>query len=155
MDIIPIDRARFPAWKEMRRALFTNLDNKFHEQEMEWIVTSAEMRCWLLVDAEGTAAGFVECSLRNVVDGCIGGPVGYVEALYVRPEHRGHGHSRRMLTEAEQWFRATGCKQIATDTELDNEAAQEFFRRLGFRESWRIVQFQRPIEPGLADLPTS
>jgi ribosomal protein S18 acetylase RimI-like enzyme len=34
---------------------------------------------------------------------------------------------------------------VATDAELDNTEAQEFFRRIGFDETWRIVEFKKAL----------
>lgn len=41
--------------------------------------------CFLAVGENGDAWGIVEVSLRNVVDGCLTSPVGYVEGIYVDP----------------------------------------------------------------------
>ena len=89
----------------------------------------------------------LELALRNIVDGCLSSPVGYLEGIVVNPEFRGRGISRLLLQEAENWFRLKGCTEMATDSDLANTSAQEFHRQMGFEETFRIVQFRRPLNP--------
>jgi aminoglycoside 6'-N-acetyltransferase I len=131
----------------MRQALYVGLDTAFHDREMQWIFRSRELSAFIALSATDEAIGILELSLRNVVDGCVGGPVGYIEGMYLEPVHRGRGYGRQMIAFATDWFRARGCKEMATDAEIDNAAAQAFYRRVGFREGWRVVGFTRPIPP--------
>lgn len=87
----------------------------------------------------------IEVSLRNVVDGCPTSPVGYVEGIYIDPEHRGSGLARQLLEQAEDWCRSKGCTEIATDAELDNQDAQRFHERMGFEETYRIVEYRKKL----------
>jgi len=88
----------------------------------------------------------LELSLRNFVDGCLGGPVGYVEGIYLAPQTRGRGEGRRLLDFAAGWFRSRGCRDMAADAELDNEEAQRFLKRAGFEETFRIVEYRRSLD---------
>jgi aminoglycoside 6'-N-acetyltransferase I len=142
-----VSREHFPVWKRMREALYSGLDPEFHDGEMEWIESSGEAECYLAFDEKGKPIGMMELSLRNVVDGCIGGPVGYVEGIYLEPEHRRGGLGSELLKFATERFRARGCSDMATDAEIDNVDAQEFYRKVGFTESWRVVGFTRSIGP--------
>lgn len=103
--------------------------------------------CFLGVTESGDVRGLVEVSLRTVVDGCLTSPVGYIEGIYVDPESRGCGMSRRLLERAEAWCRRRGCTEIGTDAELDNEAAQRFHEHMGFEETYRIVEYRKPLGP--------
>lgn len=145
MHIAPVRREHFACWLQMRSDLYSGLTEQFHAEEMEWIFTSADKTCFLAWASDDSAAGLLELSLRNIVDGCVGAPVGYIEGLYLRPDQRGRGLGRQLLEHAEQWFHAQGCRAMATDTELDNTAAQEFFRHAGFEETYRIVEFRKPL----------
>lgn len=87
----------------------------------------------------------VEVSLRNVVDGCRTSPVGYVEGIVVVPSHRGRGVGRALLARAEEWCRSNGCSEIATDAEIDNELAQHFHESMGFRETYRVVEYRKDL----------
>ena len=62
-----------------------------------------------------------------------------------RTGERGNGISRLLLRHAEEWCRTNGCREIATDAELDNEKAQQFHRRMGFVETYRIVEFRKSL----------
>jgi aminoglycoside 6'-N-acetyltransferase I len=144
--ISPVQRHQFDDWLALRDAVYTGLDREFHRQEMEQISSDRQMQCLLAVAGSGEVCGMIELSLRNVVDGCLTSPVGYVEGLYVTPRFRGTGISRRLLESAEAWFRGQGCREMATDAELGNEAAQQFHRHMGFQETYRIVEYRRPLE---------
>ena len=65
----------------------------------------------------------IEVSLRNVVDGCLTSPVGYIEGIVVLPSHRSRGVAKELLEVGEDWCRARGCTEIATDAGLDNVTA--------------------------------
>ena len=145
MRMSPVTRDAFAEWLAMRQELYTGLDEAFHRDEMEAIVASDDLACFLAIADADDAIGMIELSLRNLVDGCIGGPVGYIEGLYVRPEFRGQGYGRQMVAFAESWFVGRGCRDMATDAELDNTEAQDFFCRIGFDETWRIVEFKKSL----------
>ncbi len=53
--------------------------------------------------------------------------------------------SRRLMTRAEDWCRSKGCKELATDAELENQQAQRFHRHMGFQETYRIVEFKKEL----------
>lgn len=145
LRLVPISREHFPAWKRMRAALYSGLDGKFHDEETEWLHACSEAACFLAWSADDEAVGLLELTLRNVVDGCIGGPVGYIEGIYLNPAWRGRGHGARMVAFAAEWFRSRGCRHMATDAEMDNVDAQAYYRQAGFTERWRTVGFIKPL----------
>lgn len=143
--ILPITREQTSLWAPLRAALYRDLDPAFHRDEMESLLTSPEAACFLVwLSAE--VIGMLELSLRNFVDGCIGGPVGYIEGIYLQPSHRGGGRGRRLIEFAAEWARCHGCTNLATDAEIDDLAAQDFYRRIGFAERWRTVGFTLSLE---------
>ena len=89
--------------------------------------------------------GFVEVSLRNVVDGCLTSPVGYIEGIYVNPEQRGKGIGRALMQHAIAWIKEHGCSEMATDALADDHQAQSFHQKMDFRETYRIVQFKQEL----------
>lgn len=135
----------FPQWKRMRNSLYSGLDDAQHEREMATIQTSDDQRCFVAVSGDDRLLGFIEASLRNIVDGCDGGPVGYIEGLFVTPARRRQGIGKSLIARALDWFRETGCTDMATDSELDDAEAQAYWKRIGFEETWRIVQFRKPL----------
>lgn len=145
MIVEPVRPEWFADWLRLRDAVYTGLDRAFHEQEMARIDAEDGMTCFLLIDDAGGVCGMVEATLRNVVDGCLSSPVGYIEGIYVDAAYRGRGGSRLLMQAAEQWCRAQGCREIATDAELDNFQAQAFHERMGFRETYRIVEYRKNL----------
>lgn len=129
----------------MREAVYTGIDRAFHETEIDMFLRDATKECLIAMSERGDALGMVEVSLRNVVDGCLTSPVGYIEGIYVDPEHRGRGLGRALLHHAEEWCRSIGCKELATDAELDNRAAQKFHETMGFEETYRIVEYRKNL----------
>ena len=73
-------------WLRLREDLYRGINRSFHEQEMELYLADATKECFLAIDGGGMACGLVEVSLRNVVDGCLSSPVGYIEGIVVDPE---------------------------------------------------------------------
>ncbi len=140
-----VQRQHFDDWLRLREAVYTDIDRKFHEQEMELYVSDDSKECFLVVTESGDACGMIEVSLRNVVDGCLTSPVGYVEGIFVESSHRGSGLSRQLLHQAEDWCRSKGCSEIATDAELDNVEAQRFHQHMGFEETYRIVEYRKSM----------
>ncbi len=136
---------QFDSWLRLRTAIYTGVDHTFHEQEMRQFMADDSKECFLAEIEGGAVCGMIEVSLRNVVDGCLSSPVGYVEGIYVDPRQRGLGLSRQLLHRAEQWSREQGCTEIATDAELDNESAQRFHEHLGFTETYRIVEYRKRL----------
>lgn len=146
MIIKAVTREQFGLWKVFRQALYTDVDSRFHDEEMQWLFASDETGCFLVWSESGDAIGLLELTLRNFVDGCVGGPVGYIEGIYLIPEQRAQGHGKRMIEFAAEWSRQHGCKSMATDAEIPNTDAQQFYRNLGFNEGWRVVGFTKSLQ---------
>ena len=145
LRIVEITRDWFPEWLRMREALYGDVDAQFHAAEMDLILGSAQATCFIAVAKSGTAVAMLEVSLRNFVDGCLGGPLGYIEGLYVTPEQRHQGYGRELTEFAAAWFRSKGCRDMAADAELTNVVAQDFLAKVGFNETDRIVEYKRSL----------
>jgi GNAT superfamily N-acetyltransferase len=59
------------------------------------------------------------------------GPVGWVEEIMVRDEHRGRGIGRDLMSAFERWAAARGCAMVA----LATRRAAPFYLALGYEES--------------------
>lgn len=143
--IAPVTRDQFPVWKPLRQALYSDLDPQFHDREMDWLLTSEQAACFLAWSDEERAIGLLELTLRNFVDGCIGGPIGYIDGIYLDPAHRGRGYGHQLMAFAVDWFEARGCTDMATDAEVTNTRARAFYRRVGFAERWHVVGFTKSL----------
>jgi aminoglycoside 6'-N-acetyltransferase I len=90
--------------------------------------------------------GFLEAGLRSHADGCDPShPVGYVEGWYVSESHRRHGIGAALLRAAEEWARAQGCTELASDTQLDNIVSQGVHVSLGFTIAERSILYRKPL----------
>ena len=95
--------------------------------------------------ANGGLAGLVEASLRERPDFLPPDRMGYVEALYVAPDHRGKGVGKSLLEAAERWASTCGCEIMGSDAEVSNQAGIEIHQALGYREAERIVRFEKAL----------
>jgi aminoglycoside 6'-N-acetyltransferase I len=97
--------------------------------------------------ADGSLAGFVEVGSRPYADGCLTSPVGYIEAWFVDAPHRRQGCGRALLLAAEEWARARGYREMASDARLENHTSHVAHGRSGYAEVDRIVQFRKELTP--------
>lgn len=138
------DRAE---WLRLRRALWPDCSKSMHALEMREYRTKARQRIVLvLARARGGLGGFIEVSVRDRVDGSKSSEVAYIEGWYVDPEFRGAGLGRRLMRAAEDWAKARGLTELASDTELDNRAALEAHQAIGFRETFRLVHLLKRLK---------
>jgi len=118
------------------------------EEELEsckGILNSKDEACYLLKNDEVYVA-FIHVTLRHdYVEGAETSPVGYIEGIYVREAYRHLGLGRQLIIAAEDWAKQKGCKQLASDTALDQTASIEFHKRSGFSEVNRIVCFIKEL----------
>ena len=138
LQIVEVTGDSLSDWKLMRQAVYPDVSDAFHDHEMELILAATDATCLLGFSDSGAAVAMLELSLRSHVDGCLGGPVGYVEGIYLKPEMRGAGHGRRLIDYAANWFRSRGCRDMAADAELDNTAAEDRFA--GYRRALEDTQ---------------
>ena len=95
---------------------------------------------------EGVPVGFAQCQLRHdYVEGTDTSPVGYLEGMYVKPAARQHGFASQLMKSCEDWARAEGCLEFASDCHIDNEASLAFHLKLGFKEANRIICFKKSL----------
>jgi len=126
-------------YAEAKRRINGTPDSKFLAQ-FPCAVMVAERR-------DGRLGGFIEVGLRSHAEGCYdGNPIGYVEGWWVDPELRDQGIGRALMAAAEQWVRARGCTELASDAELSNPASHRAHAALGFEETERIVTFRKRLD---------
>ncbi|GHU80378.1 aminoglycoside N(6')-acetyltransferase type 1 [Clostridia bacterium] len=96
------------------------------------------------------AIGIAHCALRrDYVEGTDSGNrngcVGYLEGIFVLPEHRLRGTARELAAECEGWAKAMGCTDFASDCELDNAESCRFHLSVGFTEANRNIHFVKKL----------
>lgn len=95
---------------------------------------------------ENRAVGFAQCGLRHdYVEGTDSSPVGYLEGILVEEAYRKRGIAKELLKACENWARAWGCEEFASDCELTNEVSLAFHLNMGFEEANRIICFTKKL----------
>ena len=95
---------------------------------------------------EDIPVGFAQCGLRyDYVEGTETSPVGYLEGIFIREEYRHRGYAKELLSECEKWAKEKGCKEFASDCEIDNDSSFDFHMALGFEETNRIICFTKKL----------
>ena len=95
---------------------------------------------------EGIPVGFAQCGLRyDYVEGTETSPVGYLEGIFIKEEYRQKGYAKELLSECEKWAKEKGCKEFASDCEIDNDSSFGFHMALGFEEANRIICFTKKL----------
>ena len=109
-------------------------------------VLAAADACLLLAEETGVAGG--AASQTEPVGYLLGfwhpaffanGPVAWVEEILVRPEYRGRGAGRALMSAFEQHAADQGCRLVA----LATRRAAAFYRALGYQES--AVYFRKVL----------
>ena len=134
----------------MRAELWPESSAAEHTQELQMILAGQAGAAGVLVfvweSEDGTLAGFVETRLRSHADGCDESQaVGYVEGWFVAQEKRRQGIGAALLKAAEDWARAQGCKEMASDAETHNEVSQRAHEALGFAAVSRVISYRKEL----------
>jgi len=104
-----------------------------------------------LAERDGVLIGFLEVGLRSHADGCDGRrPVGFVEGWFVAPRHRRQKVGRALMLAAEAWAAGHGCREMASDTWIDNPLSVRAHQALGFEVVGRTINFKKRLRPGRA-----
>lgn len=133
-------------WLRMRLALWPHHPKAEQEAEMAEILSRPQqMSVFVSLRDDGGPAGFIEVSLRPFAEKCRTRPVGYIEGWYVDPDCRQKGLGRALIVAAEEWARSKGCREMASDSKLDNEISQQAHQRLGYEECNLLVHFKKDL----------
>lgn len=143
----PADR---DALTRMRCALWPDGSRDEHARELDAIFRGEGFGTYpyviLVAEADGQLAGFAEVSLRSRADGCDPArAAGYLEGWFVGESWRRRGIGSRLVGAAEDWARAQGCAEFASDTWIDNAESQRAHEALGFEVVDRCVNYRKPL----------
>jgi aminoglycoside 6'-N-acetyltransferase I len=133
-------------WVAMRAALWPHAARPELEQEAASLLVKKPAAVAFLLRDDAAPIGLAEATVRvDYVNGCSTSPVGFLEGLYVRPQSRRRGAARLLCRAVEAWASEQGCRELASDTEIDNETSQATHEALGFAESERVVCYVKSI----------
>lgn len=68
---------------------------------------------------------------------------GEIDSIYIKPESRGKGLGRILMTEAMHWLEKQKCKDIRVYIADGNENVKSFYRKFGFAERFSVMQIKR------------
>ena len=133
-------------------ALGTQLWPKHTEAELTEEFSETMERgdaAFFLAYADQIPVGFAQCGLRHdYVEGTETSPVGYLEGIFVAEQYRKNGIAKAQLSACEKWAAEQGCREFASDCELENAQSLRFHLHAGFTEANRIVCFVKPLTAG-------
>jgi len=136
---------------KMRELLWPESLFEEHSKELDAVLRSGmygtlPMAILVSQGEDGTLTGFLEVGLRSHADGCdTAQPVGFVEGWFVHEAFRKQGIGRALMRFADDWARRQGCREMASDTWIDDERSQHAHQALGFEIVDRCVHFRKPL----------
>lgn len=140
-----VDTSHIPAAAVLASRLWPGQSQAAFEEEFASLLTDSRSSLFLSFQ-EAKAVGFAQCQLRqDYVEGTDSSPVGYLEGIYVLPEHRHQGHAKALLAACEEWARSCGCREFASDCPLENTQSLSFHMHTGFSEANRIICFVKKL----------
>lgn len=114
-SIAPVTSRDASDWLMLRDKLWTG-DNHAREIEQYFAGQLFEpVEVLIARDRSGHAVAHVELSIRHDLEELKGIKTGYIEGLYVEPEHRRTGLVQHLLRESEHWASSVGCQAFASD----------------------------------------
>jgi len=97
-------------------------------------------------DSDGLLTGFLQVGLRSHADGCdVSHPVGFVEGWFVQEKFRHQGVGKALMRAAETWSRQHGCREMASDTWIDQGESIHAHKGVGFEVVDRCVHFRKRL----------
>lgn len=137
------------AWESMRHQLgpewLTDDFDVLMDEYFEHATIQGLPHAVLIAEQHGTVVGFAEVSLREYAEGCDSSPVGYLEGWFVAASARGTGIGRQLVDHAQAWAASRGCREFASDAELDNTTSLHAHAALGFEAVCDIRCFRMSI----------
>jgi aminoglycoside 6'-N-acetyltransferase I len=133
-------------WLRLRMALWPDSSPGKEQEEIEAYFAGPPdpMRPFLgaafVCKRPGGLCGMSEVSIRAGAPGCTSDRVGYLEAWYVDPGARQGGVGRALAEAAEQWARAQGCAEMASDTTPSYPLSPAAHAALGYQEVERFFR---------------
>ena len=134
-------------WERMRQLLWPSSPAEHAAEIASYFDGRLKRPAEVLIafDAKEQAIGFVELAIRDYAEGCYSGRVAFLEGWYVEPHARRQGVGAALVKAAEEWGRAQGCTEFASDTDLENHVGEAAHRALGFVETDRIICFRKGL----------
>jgi aminoglycoside 6'-N-acetyltransferase I len=132
-------------WVRLRDALWPGSLADHDAETRKHFENPARVPVIFVAEAAERVVGFLELDCRKYAPGCSSSPVPFIEGWYVEAGFRRHGIGRALVEAAEDWARAAGHHEIASDAEGENADGIAAHRALGYQEVERVVCFRRSL----------
>lgn len=135
------------AWELMREQLWPSKPGE-HASEIDRYFDGSlrePVQVLLAFNEREEAIGFIELSIRAHAEGCASDRVAFIEGWFVEPAERREGVGTAFIRAAECWARSQWCVELASDTELDNQASIAAHLAAGFADAGTIRCFKKSL----------
>ena len=130
---------------ELFHKMWSSSDINDLQLELKEAIISNESEVFIAY-MENIPVGVAQCGLRrDYVEGTESNPVGYLEGIYVTEEFRKNNIAKMLCKACGKWAMEIGCKEFASDCEIDNTESLEFHLAIGFTEANRIICFTKQL----------
>ncbi|HEU0220317.1 MAG TPA: GNAT family N-acetyltransferase [Gallionella sp.] len=150
IEISPAETGDLDQLADLLAELFT-LENDFRPDRekqlrgLRLILDNPALGRLFVLRDQGRVAGMANVLITvSTAEGCW---VAVLEDVIVRNEYRGEGLGRRLVEHILCWAKAEGMTRVTVLADRDNEAALDFYRKLGFDPSHMVVLRRRLTSP--------
>ncbi len=137
------------SWLRMRCAFWPDGSEADHREEIDrffrGLARGRPAAVLLAENDEGHPVGVAELAIRHYAEGCVTDHVAYLEGWYVVPEARRRGVGRALIAAAEEWGRAQGYTEFASDADPENEVSSAAHLAMGFTEAGLVRSFRKDL----------
>jgi aminoglycoside 6'-N-acetyltransferase I len=137
------------SWLAMRLALWPDGSEAEHREEIDRFMAGQAggrpAEVLVAEDPSGVIVGFAELAIRPYAEGCLTDRVAYLEGWFVELDRRKEGLGRALVTAAEDWGRAQGCTEFASDADPGNDVSIQAHRALGFADAGLVRCFHKNL----------
>lgn len=136
MDVRRADLDDLPALLRLVEAYWdlegiAGFDHASAAEQIRFVLSKPDLGCIWIALAEKDVVGYIIVvhvfSLEHV------GLTAEIDELFVEPACRRQGVGRALLEAAEEWSVRAGCRNLSLQVGRDNDAARNFYTRLGLR----------------------
>jgi GNAT superfamily N-acetyltransferase len=106
--------------------------------------SEAENAAVLLAEIEGRIVGFAYMEYEPVLYAELATKVAWLHDIYVEPDAQRSGAGGKLIQAVEEEAKRQGANKVLLSVAVENEKAQQFFQRSGFRTT--MYEMMLPID---------